>query len=151
MLSPSNSEVLYHLGDSQLALYDNFTNVHNYSNDIKKNNMHYLEEAERSYRASIRVEGKSLHGNEHSSLISDSLWWKKRHRNSQGSTKLKSEVIPQLKCNEKVSKPIHKVSSVTNKGIMFIFLVFIYLSLPGFLAILTENFSFIIISLWPLE
>jgi len=118
VLSPSNSEVLYHLGDSQLALYDNFTNVHNYSNDIKKNNMHYLEEAERSYRASIRVEGKSLHGNEHSSLISDSLWWKKRHRNSQGSTKLKSEVIPQLKCNEKVSKPIHKVSSVTNKGQM---------------------------------
>ena len=130
MLFPSNSGALYHLGDSQLALYDNFANVYNCSSEIKKNNMHYLEEAEKSYRASIRVEGKSLLGNEHSSLIDDSIWWKERHRNSQqGSTKPKSEAIPQPKSNDKVSKqPIHKVSSFTNKGMMFIVLAFIFLS-----------------------
>ena len=119
MLIPSNSHALYRLGDAQLALYDCMVKGSDSHGDEKDNGVMYLEEAQKSYRTSIQFEGKSISENEQPSLINDSIWWKKRHENSQKRSvnlqpKTESKLQPQK--NEKAVKTTSRASTVVKRG-----------------------------------
>ena len=120
MLCPASSRALFHLGDTQLALFDSITEGSN-ENDTIDNRINYLDDAEKSYRASIQFEGKPVNGTEHSWLIKESAWWKKRHEKSWhlGNKTMKAQpkatTTPQSKPNQ-TTKSVSKASTPVNKG-----------------------------------
>ena len=126
MLSPLNSQALYHLGDAQLAVYDNFLEENHCKDDNVNNYMLYLDDAKKSYRASIQLEGKPLNRNEHCLLINDSIWWKKRHRNLRKGSAIpqpKGETMPKSKQNENFKISTNKASPVVIRGKVLIKIV----------------------------
>ena len=79
------------LGDAQLSRYDNEIN--------NNNNTKVLEEAERSFRASLELEEKPSGGKEVPVLIQEQRWWKDRQA-----------------ANAKASEPASRKAASTSKG-----------------------------------
>lgn len=105
MLCPTSSRTLYRLGDAQLALLDNFVRSDDkdeMGKDVIIDHNTYLEEAEKSYRASIQFEGKAVNGSEHSWFIKDSIWWNKKHKNAAKEKQM--ETMPESKTTSNQKK-----------------------------------------------
>ena len=81
------------LGDAQLSRHDNEIN--------NNNNTVALEEAEKSYRASLELEGKPSGGKGVPALIQEQQWWKERQ--SAKTKEVTSKTTSTTKENQRVS------------------------------------------------
>ena len=122
LLCPASCRALYRLGDAQLALYDNASEalLQSYKNN-NRNRSELLNEAERSYRASLQFEGKSVNGTEHSMSIKDSVWFKMRRDTLSNSKHLKAQnataaTTSPSKPKQGTGKQGSQVSSSSGKG-----------------------------------
>ena len=83
------------LGNAQLSRHDN---------EINNNNNKILEEAERSFRASLELEEKSSGGKAVPVLIQEQRWWKDRQAaNAKTSEIVSSKTASTSKGNQRVS------------------------------------------------
>ncbi|XP_028398612.1 uncharacterized protein LOC114522180 [Dendronephthya gigantea] len=99
ILQPQSSRALYLLGGAQLSRHDNEDNNNN-------NNSTALEDAEKSFRASLEVEGKPKGGKQIPGYIQEQVWWKERQSpkvktNEAASTS--SKTASTMKGNQRIS------------------------------------------------
>lgn len=85
------------LGDAQLSRHDNEINNNNSNTKI-------LDEAERSFRASLQLEEKPSGGKEVPVLIQEQRWWKDRQApNTKTSEAAAGKTASTSKGNQRVS------------------------------------------------
>ena len=97
------------LGDAQLSRHDNDIN--------NNNNTKVLEEAERSFRASLELEEKSSGGKEVPVLIQEQRWWKDRQAaNAKASDPSSSKTASTSKGSQRVSPT--KTTTARGRGKM---------------------------------
>ena len=103
IFQPQNSRALYMLGDAQLSRHDNEIN--------NNNNTAVLEEAEKSYRASLELEGKPSGGKEVPGLIQEQQWWKQRQ-----SAKTKEVTSAKTTSATKENQRVSPTKGSTSRG-----------------------------------
>ena len=83
------------LGDAQLSRHDNEIN--------NNNDTVTLEEAEKSYRASLELEGKPIGGKDVPALIQEQQWWKERQSTKTKEATTSAKTTSTTKENQRVS------------------------------------------------
>jgi hypothetical protein len=93
------------LGDAQLSRHDNEIN--------NNNNTGALEEAEKSFRASLELEGKPSGGKEVPALIQEQQWWKERQ---SAKTKEKSSTSTKTATTARENHRVSPTKGTTSRG-----------------------------------
>ena len=93
------------LGDAQLSRHDNEIN--------NNNNTGALEEAEKSFRASLELEGKPSGGKEVPALIQEQQWWKERQ---SAKTRETSSTFTKTASTARENHRVSPTKGMTNRG-----------------------------------